>query len=513
MPIARDTLKHERSARSVARPLLVVFGLGFWLALGTWRLGSVPGMSLDEAWSILSARGEWAPVNPLSGMTLYSGPFPVLLLRLLGDGHGVWVLRATSLLCNAAALGLVALMLERAHPGREHARWSLPLIATLPVWLVVMRTGIEVVMFTPLLVVLGMYGFMRRTPRAAFGAGLSWGLLVYNHVVGICFPLGIAGAWWLTYRRSPRVAWRPAMIGGLLGVAPRLVALALFHDTPVEGTAARWSLLAALGDLRWLPLGLWRTLQGDAVYLRYVGRLALEPWPYWLLGVVFLGPWLLPGVQGGAGQAAPGPRPALFALLSAVLSGVLITVAAPYLAVRFLLLPVLGLTAALALFGAAAIERDERWRWPMIASALALGACNLFYTVNDFYLPWHAGELGYTKFFFGDRSKRTGNWAYWPKEALVRELLALSPPPQQLITVPTLERPLRVLLHGYPLRVALPPNADGRLRSVYLDYRSPDAMTAPCVSAAGVPMCFGDASVIADRYLIYPPTPALEPVP
>jgi hypothetical protein len=507
----RDTLQHETGAKPLVRALLLVVGVGVWLALATWRLGSVPGMSLDEAWSILSARGQWQPVNPLSGMTIYSGPFPVLLLRLLGTGEGLSILRATSVLSNGAALILIGLMLERAHPGRALAGWALPLMATLPIVVVVMRTGIEVVMFMPLLVVLGLYLFMRGTRRTALAAGLTWGLLAYNHVVGVCFPVGIACAWWLTYRRWPPIAFRPAVLGGLLGVAPRLVALALYPDGPVEGTAARYSLLAALGDVRWLPLCLWRTLQGDTVYLRYVGRLALEPGPYWLLGLAFVWPWVSRRLGGRAGQvsgAGSVPRPALFALLSAVLSGVLVTLAAPYIAVRFMLLPVVGLAAALALSGAAAMESDERWRRPLLAVAVGICLCNLFYSVHNFYLPWRAGELGYTKFFLGDRSKRTGNWAYYPKEALVRELVALSPLPQQIVTVPTLERPLRVLLDGMPIRVAVPQNARAGLRSVYVDYRSSDAMTTRCVSAAGAPLCFGAASAIADYYLIYPATPS-----
>lgn len=506
MPGQQDTLMQAKVERPFARALLALLGWGVWLALGTWRLGSVPGMSLDEAWSILAARGQWPPVNPLSGMTAYSGPFPVLVLRLLGTTDGLAVLRATSVLCNTAVLFLVGLMLDRAHPAKTHAGWSLPLIATVPVWLVVMRTGIEVVMFTPLLVALGLYLLMRGTPRTAFAAGLSWGLLVYNHLVGVCFPLGIAGAWWLTYRRWPRIAYLPALLGALLGLLPRLLSLALYHDKPLEGTAAGYSLLGALGDLRWFPLCLWRTLQGDTVYLRYVGRLALDPWPYWLLGVVFLLPWLGRGWGRRGARAWLVPRPALFVLLSAILSGVLVTLAAPYIAVRFMLLPVIGLTTSLILSAAAAVELDERWRWPMVATALGISILNLFYGINDFYHPWHTNQLGYTQFFLGDRSKRTGNWAYYPKEALVRELVALTPSPQQIVTVPTLERPLRVLLEGHPVRVALPSNVEGGLRSVYVDYRSSDAATAPCVSAAGAPLCFGDATVMAQYYLVYAST-------
>lgn len=496
-PHAPDTGAGPRARRGRwVWALLAIVALASWLSLVTWRLGTVPGMSMDEAWSILSARGQWPPNNPLSGMTSYSGPFPVLLLRLLGTNDGVWILRSASVVANAATLILIGLGSRRVYPERAHWAWALSLIATCPVWLIVMRTGIEVAMFMPLLVVVGLYCFTRATPKMDFVGGLTWGLLVYNHLVGICFPIGIAIAWFLTYRRWPPVATRSALLGGLLGVLPRIVAMALYHDRPLEGSAAGYSLLAAVGDLRWLPLCLWRTLQGDAVYLRYVGHLAIEPWPYWSMALVFVAPWL--------GRRRPVPKPPLFVLLSTLFSSVLLTLAAPYLAVRFFVLPVIGLGAALLLFAAAAIDQDERWRWPMAVTALGISVLNLFYGVSNFYRPWQARELGYTKFFLGDRSKQTGNWAYYPKEGLVRELLALSPAPQQIVTVATLERPLRVLLDGSPMRVASPANADPTLLSVFLDYRAPDRSEPRCVTFPQREACLHGPSVIADYFLIYP---------
>jgi len=465
-----------------------------WLSLCTWRLDSVPGMSLDEAWSILSARGQWPPVDPLSGMTVYSGPFPVLLLRLFGTEHGVLVLRAASLAANAAALVSSASMLRRAYPRARDAAWALPLVATAPVWLIVMRTGIEVVMFMPLLVVLGLQLALRRTPRGDFAAGLLWGLAIYNHVIGACFVAGIAVAAGLALRRQPLVAPRLALLGGLLGVAPRLLALAAFRQ-PLEGNATRYSLLEALGDLRWLPLCLWRTLHGDTVYLRYVGRLALEPYPYWVLALVFVAPWLR--------RRARVPAAARFVLYAVLASSVLVTLAAPYIAVRFFVLPALGINAALVLLGAAAIERNAAWRAPIAGAATLLSLCNLFYGVADFYRPWQRRELGITKFFLGDRSKNTGNWAYFPKEELVRELAALSPRPEQIITVPTLERPLRVLLDGEPVRVALAVEADRALRSVFVDHLWPDSPERHCAVTPTGEMCFGGRAAIARFFVVY----------
>lgn len=474
---------------------LGALGLALWLGLVTWQLAAVPGMSLDEAWTILSARGQWPPENPLSGMTSYAGPFPVLLLEWLGSEHGVWTLRAASVLGNGAALALTGCLLQRVHPGRAVALWGLPLLATCPVLLVVMRTGIEIVMFMPLLAVLGLYLIGQGSRPALFVAGLAWGLLVYNHVIGACFPIAAALAWRVVYRRWPALPLRPLLLGGLLGLAPRLVALALYHR-PLHGTAAKYSLLAALGDLRWLPSCLWRTWQGSTVYLRYVGRLAHEPWPYWLLAGVFVWPW--------RGRFRALPKPASFTLLLACFSAILVTLAAPYMAVRFFLVPILALTASLVSFGAAAIDADRRFRWPVVGSALLLTALNLFYCISNFHVPWRRRELAYTQFFLGDRSKRTGNWAFFPKDELARELLALSPPPEQVLTVPTLERPLRVLLEGEPIRVTLPPEGDRQLRTVFVDYRKPDALGPHCVEVPGRRICFQEPRPIAEHFLLYP---------
>jgi len=485
-----DTRWRPRAAVLVGAVLALA-----WLALATWRLERVPGMSLDEAWSILSARGSWAPHDPLSGMTGYSGPFPVLLLRWLGTERGVLILRGASVVANGAAFALLGLLLRRAYPRHGHVLWMLPLIATCPVWLVVLRTGIEVVMFTPLLVVLGLYAFTLRTRRAAFVGGLAWGVLVYNHVIGgfIALAMVIAGRLaWGRWPSSERGLVVPALAGGLLGLSPRLVALSIYNDQ--IGTQG-YSLQAAIGDLRWVPICLWRTWQGDTAYLRYVGRLASPPWPYWGLAAVFVAPWLR--------QLRRVPAVAWFALLSGVLSAFLMTIAAPYIAVRFFIIPVTGLTAFLALLGAAAIEADARWRAPVVGTAVVLIGLNVFFVVSNFYRPWRDDELAVTTFWLGDRSKRTGNWAYLPKEVLAERLLQLEPVPEQIITVPTLERPLRVLLDGSPTRVVLPPVADRDRRSVFVDYRKPDALGPHCVEVPNGRFCFDAPATIAEYFLVY----------
>ncbi len=471
-------------------------GVAAWLALTSWKLTSVPGMHMDEGWSIVSSRGEWPAANPLSGLTLYSGPFPRLLLWLFGNQHGLFVLRGCSVLANGGALVLIARMCRQLYPAPLASAWTLLLVGTLPVWLVTLRTGIEVLMLMPFLTVLGLYLLTLRTRWAALGAGLAWGLLVYNHLIGVAFPVGIALAWLIAYRRWPSIAWLPFLAGLLLGALPRAIALALYDTALESGTSAGgYTLRGGVADLRWLPKALWETWTGETVYLRYCGRVTVEIWPYWLLGLGFLLPWWR--------RLWQIPRAALFCLVASLASAVVCTIVAPYLGVRFFVLPLVAACAFLGLLGAAAIERDARWRTPVAALTVALTGCNLFYLAANFYLPWAHEDLGITTFFLGERSPYTSSWGYLPKQGLVRAVLALSPRPEQLITNASLDRPLRALLHGSGIRSCTAGEADSSASSVFVDYvYSPgDQAPARCVDTPGEQMCFHDPQIV-DRYFV-----------
>jgi hypothetical protein len=482
-----------RASLSRALPWL---GALVWLALTLWKLADVPGMVMDEGWSIVSARGQWPAANPLSGLTIYSGPFPVLLLRLFGARHGLLVLRGTSVLMNGLMLVLIARMFARLYPVRVLRGWALPLIASLPVWVVALRTGIEVLMLMPALTVIGLYLLTLGTRWAALGAGIAWGLLVYNHLIGACFPVGMALAWLLVYRRWPPFPFWPFLSGLLLGVSPRALALGLYGmDLGSGGSASKYALESAVADLRWLPKALWETWTGETVYLRYCGRVALEIWPYWALGLGFLLPWLRRPWQM--------PKAALFCFAAALLSAVVSTIVSPYMGVRFFVLPLVGACAFLALLGAGAIERDARWGYPLRALGLALTACNLFYLTSNFYLPWARRELGITTFFLGARSPYTTSWGYLPKDGLVRALLELSPRPEQVITNATIDRPLRALLHRTGISSVTWDEADSTLSSVFVDYVNTGLQPTRCVNVPGAEMCFHDPQVVDQYFVLY----------
>jgi hypothetical protein len=475
--------------------VLQLFTAGLWLGLSTWKLTRVPGMSMDEAWSIISASGEWGWANPLSGMSTYTAPFQVILLDVFGRSSPLLVMRGAGTVANGIMLVLIALMLRRMYRADALVGWALPLLATCPLWLLAQRTGIEVTMFTAPLCVAGLYLFTRGPGWWAFSGGVALGLLVYNHALGGYAVAALGTAWLVVYRRQLPIDWKPALLGFFLGVLPRLLALALYDSEQITGLVQSQSFERALADLRWYPELLWKTLSGETVYLRHVGRVAIEIWPYWLLGLVMVVPFVT------SWRAVP--RRVWFILVAIMAFGIFSTLGAPYLAVRFFVLPVVGVHVLVVLLGAAAIELNARWRHLVRGAAGLLVLGNIYFLFNNFYLPWHRHELGITSFFFGVRSPRMGSWIYLPKDELLREVQQLTPPPEQLISNASLARPLRAMLLGTGIRVVTPEDVDRKLRSVYVDYRFRRPRSRHCVSTPGGRMCFSKPSIIDKHFVLY----------
>ncbi len=463
-----------------------------WLALACWRLPQVPGLTMDEAWSILAARGLSAPADPLSGMTRYAGPFPVWLLQFAGPEAGWLVLRGASIACNFAAIVLLARILARLAAGRRLEIWALPLIASLPIWFVFMREGIEIAMFGPLLAILGLELVMRENRVPVFAGGVVWGVATYNHLLGAFGPLSLALAFALVHRRLPRLPLGWLAGGFAIGLAPRVAALALYGDRPLEGGAALYEFEPALRDLAATPHVLWSSLCGDALYLRAVGRVAMPVLPYWLLVIGLLVPF--------RGKLRELPRPALVTLLAALLLAVMGTVGTPRLAVRYMVLPAIAIAAFAAQLGQAAIEaRPEAARFVRgIAAVLVAG--NLLYAIGNFYLPWAADELAISRFALGDRNRQESNAPFLPKDGLVRALRERAP--AQVITVPSLERPLRVLLADTPIRVAHTKAADPALPSVYASYFEGRPSRKKCIKTP-VRRCFRHPEPLATHFVVW----------
>jgi hypothetical protein len=466
--------------------------MAFWTLLVCWKLTSIPGVNMDEAWSIMAARGVWQPADPLSGMTRYSGALPVLLLWWTSTEAGVAVLRWTSVACNGLALCLLIRVLRRVVAPAALRGWALPLLATLPVWLVMVRNGIELAMFTPLLTVLGLYLLLSRRWLPAFFAGVSWGLLAYSHLLGLFGPLSLGLSWLCLARRLPPLRWPALLAGFALGFAPRVIALLLFFDRAIEGTASGYRLGAALADLLWMPAVLWSTLNGGALYLRFVGRQALAVWPYWVLALLLLLPWRK--------RLGALPRSVWVAALSALLLAVFGCVATPGLTVRYMMLPCIGVCAAVILLGASAIEADARAALLVRGVAAALVCGNLIYLGLDFYRPWQRDELAISSFALGWRNRKESNKPMLPKDALVAELRGRGV--QQVLASPSLERPLRLLLPD-DVRVVGPAAAEAGLRSAWVLFDEGRQPEKRCTPAGPRKLCFRSPERIARYYWLY----------
>ncbi len=486
----------SRNRAITAWPLLrlVSCGLAYaaWLALATWRLRSVPGLDLDEAWYILSARGEWPPADPLSGMTRYTGPFPVLLLKLMA-GRGEWLLlRGVGVACNALTLVLLARWLRRRYPTEATFGWAVPLLGTVPVWLIHSRSGIEPTMFLPLLGVLGTYLVTLGTRSATFVAGLAWGIGAYNHVLGAFIPIGIALAWLIVYRGLPALYWRYLGAGLLLGVAPRLLALMLFRNVPIGGAAATWRFARALRDLPSLPGALWGVLGGPLPYLRYVGETRFPVVPYWLLALGFLVPWIT--------KPNAIPKGVRVVLLAGPISATLVTIFAPKIGCFYLLAPIIAITLGVVELGAAAVMHDRKWLPFVRTIGVVIASANLCYFVGNYLTPWQGEHLPIARFAMGKRNPAESNYPYLPRERLVSALRELAP--EQVLATPTLERPLRVLLARDPIQVRLPSAMEPGLRTVFVGYHEGEQAPERCTPEPAK-ACFSNPKDVDGEYLIY----------
>jgi hypothetical protein len=173
--------------------------------------------------------------------------------------------------------------------------------------------------------------------------------------------------------------------------------------------------------------------------------------------------------------------------------------------IRFFVPPLVGFCAFLVVLGAGAIERDTRWRYLVFTAALTLVGGNLFYLGFNFYQPWAKRELGITRFFLGERSPNTNTWGYLPKERLVRELLKLSPAPEQVVSNATIDRPLRALLYGTGIRACTWTEADTSLRTVFVDYSDRPPQPTRCMPASDGELCFQNPRVVDDYFVLYEP--------
>jgi len=482
---------HHREPRTL---LFMALGALAWLALSLWKLTSVPELDMDEAWFVSWARGEVEPADPLSGMTRYTGMLPYLLLQITGTEHGLLWLRGTAVVCNAVALFVLLDILRRLYPQPGFLRWFAPMLASLPAWLIFARSGIETCMFGPFLTVLGLRLLMHGGPYASFAGGLCWGIMSYNHVLGAFVPFSFAAAWFVVYRSLPRLPWASVIAGMFVGFLPRLIALVLYRNVAIEGSAATYQLPKALLDLLFVPWALWNTVTGRFPVLRFVGE---EAWPlatYWLLALLLL--VLL------RKHWARIPREALFVFWAAMILALTRALAAPSIQSHYMFEPAIMCQVFLVQLGASVVRDSVEWAPKVRALAGMLALCNILYFTFNYHLPWrHPNRLPVNTFAIGIRNKHASNRDVVPKQKLLRALRKLKA--RQVIAGASIERPLRIAAAESGLTIAPLEEFDAsESASVLVSFYSEKRQAKRCVGSKAK-LCFTRPIPINKQFLVY----------
>ena len=85
----------------------------------------------------------------------------------------------------------------------------------------------------------------------------------------------------------------------------------------------------------------------------------------------------------------------------------------------------------------------------------------------------------------------------------MRELSRLDPAPLQVVSPPSINRPLRALMDGVPMRLVIAEEANRKLPSVYVDYRSSRMRPRMCFRVRKGNMCFSDPTIVDGHFVVY----------
>ncbi|MEK7234680.1 MAG: hypothetical protein AAB268_12760 [Elusimicrobiota bacterium] len=234
------------------------------------RLGSVPAMSLDEAWIGMMAQrlrdlGAYTPHQ----MNRYTGPAYAWLVSACFYARGVTLesLRLPGALLNAVALAGLWLHLRRRVSPEAAASWAL-LCAGSAYFLMKSRLAWEVYALHPILI-LGTLAVLARPGGAAALVALTM-LGVQNHFIYLSIPASLVALF------GVRAAWRgeKEAEGRLRDAASALaagvvLALIKYPLTDALWAAHRPALLAALVLLPVLAAAVVRRAPDDLLMLPF----------------------------------------------------------------------------------------------------------------------------------------------------------------------------------------------------------------------------------------------------
>jgi len=224
------------------RALLTTTLLAAIAAAVLYELGSVPAISLDEAWIGLFAMrlGNLGLYTPHQ-MNDYTGPLYAWVVSLLFGGFGA---STASLRAFGAALNLAAVLLAWRHLSRrvspEAGLAWLALLAASPYFLLKARLAWEVYAFHPILIALTLPllrdAVSGRPGRAAAGLALLAVVGTQNHFIYLSVPVSLCVLF------TARAAWRgeTACLPALRANAASFAAAAAFVAVKKPLTIDAW---------------------------------------------------------------------------------------------------------------------------------------------------------------------------------------------------------------------------------------------------------------------------------
>jgi hypothetical protein len=384
---------------------------------------TVPGLHGDEAWVILRAKDIAAGARSLDGMNYYTGAlYPYVLCAAMElFGFDIAVARVLSGVLNLGTLALIMQITRRLHPLANVWLWTGLLTATCVPLVLCSRFATEITALGPVLV-FGGVALSQRAWNGARGArrscafatagGFVLGLAIYNHMatagivaglgLGLLVALGLGG---LRDLRSYALA-----AGFAIGVAPRLLQIARLPangvpDSPLKrlGDNLASGLLSEFLETPRIYFGM---IDGDLLVQRFAGIELVAMVPFFSVTLAAL---IIARFASGPASLARRDRALLVALAAAI---AITTLMAPWLALRYYLIPALGAPYLLVRLALSCMQAPLAARWTRTVGlcALILIPATQFFYVGVNYLYSHrlsGGHLGV--FPLGSRLMETSN--------------------------------------------------------------------------------------------------------
>lgn len=272
-------------ALAAHRWFLAILGLA-GAARMLWA-GSVHGICGESAHFAIRAGMILEGALPFNGMNTRVGPIWDYMLTLPYAVFGPsWeMLRLSGALMNLLAL-VFCYRVALREAGKATALACTLALAVLPGLVMYAREPVETTSLGLffLFLSLDLVSLSRARPWLSIAAGIIWGLAAFNHPIFVMVPftLVISG---VVVSRLRVIAWPQLWglgVGLVIGLLPRLYDRvvnapmdAMSHTNP-ERLAHFWGFQWIFG----------RALDGEVIYLGYVGRLLWDTW--WVVPIVFM---------------------------------------------------------------------------------------------------------------------------------------------------------------------------------------------------------------------------------